>query len=350
MFRIDAATLAQSVARLFVAAGCSEVEASKVADGLTEANLYGHDSHGVGLAPAYLGNLEAGLARAGRSARIVADHDTIVGLDGDKGFGQVIGEQAMAIGIARARTHGVAVVGLANSHHLARIGRWGEQCAAEGFASVHFVNVLSRPLVAPFGGRDARLATNPICVAVPYEPHPLVLDYATSQIALGKVRVALDAGKNVDDGCLLDADGKPTNDPAVMYREPVGALMPMGGHKGFALAVMCELLGGALAGGLVQHFAPTLNPFINNMLSLVFAADRLCSRDEFARQVTALAGWLRGSPREVPGSEIYLPGEPERAVAAERSRLGIPLPPRTGESLRQWAERLGVSGVRFVAS
>jgi uncharacterized oxidoreductase len=349
MLRIDAATLARSVARLFVAAGCSEVEAGKVADGLTEANLYGHDSHGVGLAPAYLGNLEQGLARAGRSARVVADHGTIVGLDGDKGFGQVIGEQAMAIAIARARIHGVAVVGLANSHHLARIGRWGEQCAAAGFASVHFVNVLSRPLVAPFGGRDARLATNPICVAVPYQPHPLVLDYATSQVALGKVRHALEAGSRMDDGLIVDAHGDPTNDPAVMYREPPGALLPFGLHKGYALAVMCELLGGALSGGSVQHHAPTLNPMINNMLSIVFAADGLCTREEFASQVADLAQWLRASPRASPDEAIQLPGEPERATAEERTRLGIPLPRPTREALAACAATLGVGGDDFMA-
>ena len=348
--RIDAATLTRAVERMFVAAGCDAREARQVADGLVEANLYGHDSHGVGLVPRYLENLEQGLALPGRTARVVADHGAIVGLDGDRGFGQAIGEQAMRIAIERARTHGLAMVGLSNTHHLARIGRWGEQCAAAGFASVHFVNVLSQPLVAPWGGLDARLATNPFCVAVPHAPHPLVLDYATSAVAYGKARVALDEGKRMADGLLLDAQGRPTDDPAVMFQDPIGALLPLGGHKGFALAVMCELLGGALSGGKVQDHAPKPNPMINNMLSLVFAPDKLCGRDEFARQVERLAAWLRASPPAPSSAGIHLPGEPERIAARERERLGIPLPRRTRDALQACAVHLHVPDADFVAS
>ena len=304
----------------------------------------------MGLVPRYLENLEYGLVRPGRRAHVVADHGAIVGLDGDKGFGQAIGEQAMRIAIERARAHGLAMLGLANTHHLARIGRWGEQCAAAGFASVHFVNVLSQPQVAPWGGLDARLATNPFCVAVPHVPHPLVLDYATSAVAYGKARVALDEGKRMADGLLLDAQGRPTDDPAVMFQDPIGALLPLGGHKGFALAVMCELLGGALSGGRVQDHAPKPNPMINNMLSLVFAPDRLCSRDDFARQVERLAAWLRASPPAPASAGIHLPGEPERIAARERERLGIPLPRRTRDALQACAARLHVGGVDFVAS
>ena len=236
------------------------------------------------------------------------------------------------------------------THHLARIGRWGEQCAAAGLASVHFVNVLSSPLVAPFGGIDARLATNPFCVAVPHAPHPLVLDYATSAVAFGKVQVALDAGRRMPDGVLIDAQGRPTRDPAVMAADPIGALLPFGGHKGFALAVMCELLGGALSGGVVQDHAPAPSPMINNMLSLVFAPERLCPREEFARQVERLAAWLRQSRPASAGAVIHLPGEPERIAAAERRRLGVPLPRRTCDALLACAERAGVSGAPFVAS
>jgi uncharacterized oxidoreductase len=348
--RIGAAVLARAVERVFVAAGCDAAEARQVADGLVEANLFGHDSHGVGLVPRYLENLEQGLVRPGRRTRVVADHGAIVGLDGDKGFGQAIGEQAMRIAVERAGTHGLAMVGLANTHHLARIGRWGEQCAAAGFASVHFVNVLSQPLVAPWGGRDARLATNPFCVAVPHAPHPLVLDYATSAVAHGKTRVALDAGRKMADGLLLDAQGRPTNDPAVMFRDPIGALLPFGGHKGFALAVMCELLGGALSGGRVQDHHPKPNPMINNMLSLVFAPDKLCGHDEFARQVERLAAWLRGSPPARGGTGIHLPGETERIAARERERLGIPLPRRTLDALQACADHFHVTDVDFVAS
>ncbi|MFO1314433.1 MAG: malate/lactate/ureidoglycolate dehydrogenase [Burkholderiales bacterium] len=340
--RIDAVALTESAAATFAAAGCAPDEAWTVADGLVEANLFGHDSHGIGLLPRYVDNLRQGITRAGQSARIVADHGALVGMDGGKGFGQVVGEQAMAIAIERARATGVCVAGLANAHHLARIGRWAEQCADAGFASVHFVNVLSRPLVAPWGGTDARLATDPFCVGVPHAPHPLVLDYATSMVAMGKVDVALAAGRPMAEGLLMDASGRPTTDPAVMFGDPPGALLPFGQHKGFALSVMCEILGGALSGGHVQHEHPHPNPILNNMLSIVFAPDKLVTRDALARQVGQLAAWLRGSPLAPGATGIHLPGEPERITARERTREGIPLPRRTLAALADCARALGV--------
>jgi hydroxycarboxylate dehydrogenase B len=330
---IDAGRLTDAVAATFAAAGCDAAEARAIGEGLVEANLFGHDSHGVGLVPHYIGNVAAGLARPNQTLAITSDHGAIVGVDGKRGFGQSIGMQAMALAIERARATGVCVIGVANAHHLARIGRWAEQCADAGFASIHFVNVLSKPLVAPWGGTDARLATNPFCVGVPHAPHPLVLDYATSMVALGKVRVALDAGVPMAEGLVIDAHGRPTTDPATMFRDPIGALLPFGQHKGFALAVMCELLGGALSGGLVQDHHPEPNPMINNMLSIVFAPDRMTTRDAFAAQVGRLSEWLRGSPRDPARDGIHLPGEVERATARQRERDGIPLPRTTREAL-----------------
>jgi uncharacterized oxidoreductase len=338
---IDAGALTDAVAATFAAAGCAAPEARTIGEALVEANVLGHDSHGVGLVPRYIENIAAGLARPGQALRITADHGAIVGVDGQRGLGQSIGAQAMALAIERARATGVCVMGVANAHHLARIGRWAEQCAAAGFASVHFVNVLSIPLVAPFGGIDARLATNPFCIGVPHVPHPLVLDFATSMVALGKVRVALDAGVPLAEGLVIDALGRPTTDPAVMYDEPIGALLPFGQHKGFALAVMCELLGGALSGGLVQDHDPRPNPMINNMLSIVFAPDRMATREAFAAQVERLAKWLRASRRDPAQDGIHLPGEPERATACIRLRDGIPLPKSTREALAAAARSVG---------
>lgn len=348
--QVDAAVLSAAGAAAFAAAGCSSDEAATVAHALVEANLFGHDSHGIGLLPRYVANLQQGIARAGQSVRIVADHGALIGLDGGCGFGQVLGEQAMALAIERARAGGVCVAGLANAHHLARIGRWAELCAAEGFASVHFVNVLSRPLVAPWGGSDARLATDPFCVGVPHEPHPLILDFATSMAAVGKADVALAEGKPMAEGLLMDAAGRPSTDPAVMFSEPPGALLPFGQHKGFALAVMCELLGGALSGGQVQHCNPPHNPMRNNMLSIVFAPDKLVTREALARQVGELAAWLRGSPLAPGASGIFLPGEPERLSAAQRSRHGIPLPRRTVDALAACARGLGVAAFDALAA
>jgi hydroxycarboxylate dehydrogenase B len=335
--------LARFIERVFVAAGCPTPEATQIASGLVQANLYGHDSHGVQMAPIYVHNLRLGLVHPGQTPRVVADHGSILGLDGQKGFGQAIGEYAMRMAIDRATAHGCCVLGLSNTHHLGRIGQWAEQCAQAGMVSVHFVNVLSTPLVAPWGGSDARLATNPFCVGVPREPEPVILDYATSRVALGKVRVAHDAGTPVGPGVLLDSAGLPTEDPAVMFADPPGALLPFGEHKGFALAVMCELLGGALSGGSVQHAHPGVNPMINNMLSLVFVPDKLVSRVDLARQVLRLEAWIKASPVRAGGSGIHLPGQPERSTARERERDGIRLPSRTREALVASARTLGIA-------
>ena len=327
--------------RVFAAFGCPASEARQVAHGLVQANLYGHDSHGIGLTPQYAANVRAGNVIPGRTPEVVADAGSLVRLDGGKGFGQVCGESAMEVAIERARRFGCAVVGLANTHHLGRIGHWGEQCANAGIVSVHFVNVRSRPLVAPWGGTDARVSTNPFCVAVPHEPHPLVLDYATASVALGKTRVAVDEGRLLDDGLLLDPSGRPTNDPGVMWLERVGAILPFAQHKGWALSMMCEIVGGALSGGGVQD-GHAIHPMLNNMLTLAFDPKALGTAGSLEAEIERLAGWVRASPPAADAEPISLPGEPERRIAQARSRDGIPMPRRTLEQLDAVASSLGI--------
>jgi uncharacterized oxidoreductase len=326
---------------VFAALGCAADEAMRIVTGLVDANRYGHDSHGIGLTTQYADHVRDGHAVPGRTPRIVTDAGALVALDGDLGFGQSLGAAAMDIAIERARHFGCAVVGLANTHHLGRIGRWGERCAQAGLVSVHFVNVRSHPWVAPQGGTDARVSTNPFCVAVPHAPRPLVLDYATSAVALGKTRVAVDECRTMAPGLLLDADGAPTTDPSVMWREPCGAILPFAEHKGWALAVMCELLGGALTGGGVQD-GRTVHPMLNNMLTLAFDPARLGTGGTLDAEIARLAAWVRASPPVAIGGGILLPGEPERRTAAVRDRDGIPLPRRTLDQLAACALALGV--------
>jgi len=330
--------------RVFEALGSPPREAAQVARGLVQANLYGHDSHGIGLTPQYADNVRDGHARPGRELRIVHDAGALLTLDAGMGFGQALGEAAMRLAIERAREHGCAVVGLSNSHHLGRIGQWGEQIAAAGFVSVHFVNVRSRPIVAPWGGTDARVSTNPFCVAVPHSPHPLVLDYATAAVALGKTRVAVDEERPMGDGLLLDRSGHPTNDPKVMWGERIGAILPFAEHKGWALSVMCELLGGALSGGRVQDGA-TIHPMLNNMLTLAFDPGRLGTASALESEIGRLAGWVRASPPMAGCGDISLPGEPERRTAVLRKRDGIPMPRKTLDSLNAAARTLGVGAL-----
>lgn len=345
MPHVRAAPLTAWASAVFTAIGCSAEEAARIAEGLVEANLYGHDSHGIGLVPLYVEDANTGNAVPGRTPRVVSDSGSIVVLDGERGFGQWIGQQAIGLAIERAGEHGCAVVGLRSTHHLGRIGRWGEDCARAGLVSVHFVNVRSTPLVAPWGGSEARVSTNPVCIAVPHEPHPLVLDYATAAIALGKTRVAYDEGVPVASGLMLDHQGNASTDPGVMWNAPRGAILPFAQHKGWALSVMCELLAGALTGGGVQD-GVNIHPMRNNMLSLVFDPARLGTFEALEQEIATLAGWAR-SARAAPGANgVLLPGEPEQQVAAARRRDGIPIARKTLDSLVACGNRLGVPALQ----
>jgi uncharacterized oxidoreductase len=169
------------VAEIFTSAGCAREEGARIAHHLLSANLTGHDSHGVIRTPRYVQWLREGNVLAGQTLTIVHETPTHATLDGNFGFGQTIGPLAVDFGIAKAKQHGLAVIGLRNSGHIGRIGDWGERAAAAGLISLHFVNVFHGELVAPFGGVDRRFSTNPICIAVPTKVGPIILDFATSR-------------------------------------------------------------------------------------------------------------------------------------------------------------------------
>ncbi|MGA7814940.1 malate/lactate/ureidoglycolate dehydrogenase, partial [Caballeronia sp.] len=248
--RIAADVLHAYVSAIWIHAGSMPREAELVADHLVMANLSGHDSHGVGMIPRYVASLADNELQLNQHAEIVRDAGAVLTVEGHKGFGQVVAYEAMEHGIERARKLGVCAVGLRGAHHIGRIGHWAEQCAAAGLVSFHFVNVAGDPLVAPFGGIDRRFGTNPFCAAFPRDGQPpLVLDFATSGIAYGKTRVAYNKGVDVAPGYLIDHAGVPTVAPKVMHEAPFGSLLPFGAHKGFGLAAMCEIFGGALSGG-----------------------------------------------------------------------------------------------------
>src|SRR5438105_866509 len=265
--------------------GSAAPEADLVADHLVQANLAGHDSHGVGMIPAYVRHLKAGLVVPNTRAKLVKDEGAVLMFDGGRGYGRSVAGEAMAAGITRCRQTGVVALTLANAHHIGRVGAYGELAAAAGLVSLHFVNVTDhRALVAPFRGTDARFVTNPVCIAIPGTDRqpPVLLDMATSAIAMGKVRVAKNEGHEVDAGVLIDQHGKPTRDPNVMYAEKTGALLPFGGHKGYGLAVVTELLATTLSGGpSIQPGNPRLGGIINNMLSILIDPARFAGVDWF---------------------------------------------------------------------
>src|SRR3984885_1337730 len=161
--------------------GSPAPKADLVAVNLIEANLKGHDSHGVGMVPRYIEAMKEGGLKVNAHVSVVMDGGVMLTLDGNAGYGQVMGYEAMELGAERAKQNGVCVVGLSNAHHIGRIGHWAEQCIGHGLVSIHFVNVLARPIVAPFGGRDARHGTNPFCVGIPRPgKDPTVVGCATS--------------------------------------------------------------------------------------------------------------------------------------------------------------------------
>jgi hydroxycarboxylate dehydrogenase B len=333
--------LNQIVRRIFTAAGSSDREAALVADHLVEANLKGHDSHGVGMIPAYIDNAHTGALTLNQSLSVVLDAGSLIICDGLVGLGQAMAHDAMSIGIERARTTGACILGLRNSHHIGRIGHWAEQCAAAGLVSIHFVNVVSAPSVAPFGGTQARVGTNPFAVGIPraQEP-PVIVDFATSRLAMGKVRVAFNKGEPVPPGTLLDASGQPTNDPAVMFGEPVGALLPFGEHKGWGLSLACELLGAALTGGKTQSGPKRSNAIINSMLSILVSPECLRTEASFNDEINAFVAWAQSGATKA--AQVLLPGDPERNIKQQRERDGIPIDQTTWNEILAAAKTVGV--------
>lgn len=325
--------------------GSSAEEARLVADHLVLANLYGHDSHGVGMMPAYIQNTTTGRCVRNHHATIVRDNGAVLVIDGGAGYGQVIAKESMDIGIERARKHGVAVVGLTNSHHIGRIGHWAEQCARAGLVSTHWVNVHGhKSLVAPFGAAEPRFTTNPYCTAVPRKgKEPIVLDFATSQVAMGKVRVANNKKVAMDEGLLIDAKGRPTTDPGVMYNAPYGAILPFGLHKGGGLAVICDLLAGALTGGRT-HSPRTIKKdgtdIINNMLSIVIDPAAMGDTAQFEDEVETFIGWVKSARPQDGVAEVLAPGEPERQRKVLREKDGVPIDTTTWQQLIEVARKV----------
>lgn len=337
--------LKATIAGIVRLTGSDAEEAEIVADHLVMANLSGHDSHGVGMIPKYIHCFHKGLVVPNTSVTCVNDAGAILQYDAKKGFGQRVAKEATAGAIARAKETGVALYTLANAFHIGRVGTYGEQAIAEGMVSLHFVNVADhRPSVAPFGGGDARLITNPVCIAVPGagKQEPVVLDMATSKIALGKVRVAYNKQVPMEEGNLLGPDGKPTTDPGVMFPELRGALLPFGDHKGSGLALMCELLGGMLSGGqTIQPGRERMDGIINNMLGIVIDPNKLISAEKFAEELQATIDYVKASPPQDPAKPVQVAGDPERAYRAKRSKEGIPLDDNTWAGILEAGESLG---------
>ena len=346
---IEAERLHAFVCALWEQAGSEAAEARLVADHLVLANLSGHDSHGVGMIPRYLRSLRDGELRLNAHAQLARDAGAVLTVDGGRGFGQVVAQEAMQLGIARAQQLGICAVGLRNAHHIGRIGHWAEQCADAGLVSFHFVNVAGDPLVAPFGGIDARIGTNPFCAAFPRKGQPpLVLDFATSRIAFGKTRVAYNKGYQVPPDSLIDHAGQPSNDPRVVHEDPRGCLLPFGGHKGYGMAALCEIFAGALSGGFTTH-ADTLmtnSAIINCMMSVIINPQAFDAPDAQS-EADAFIAWVRESRLADGVDGVLVPGEPELAKRRERRAHGTPVDAASWGQIVGAARELGMAPARI---
>ncbi|MEO7887154.1 MAG: malate/lactate/ureidoglycolate dehydrogenase [Polaromonas sp.] len=346
---LPAQYLRAQAASIFIASGSTAAEAEKVASNLVMANLSGHDSHGIGMLPRYVDAVLEGGLTPNASVKTLLDAGSLLSLNGQRGYGQVIGEQAMALGMARAKTHGSCIMALAESHHLGRIGHFAEMAVAQGLVSLHFVNVMTRPVVAAWGGADGRYGTNPCCIGIPLKDQPpFILDFATSRVAQGKMRVAHNQGKSVQPGLLIDEHGQPTTDPGVVVVPQAngffGALMPFGEHKGYGLAVACELLGGALTGGGTWHH-PTVSTraVYNSMLTILIDPGKLGTQSALESEALAFVEWLRQSPPADGVDAVQIAGEPERRARTQRERDGIEIDASTWEEIVAAAGKVGLS-------
>ena len=340
--------LRRVIRALLERAGSAAAEAAQVADHLVESNLKGHDSHGIGVIPHYVRNIANETMHPNTGVTLVKDGGAIMVFDGGLGFGQRVGAEMMERLIERTRDLGAVVAALRNVHHLGRIGTYAEMAVAAGLVSMHFVNVIGHPpLVAPYRGSRGRFATNPISFGIPgtSRHEPVIVDMATSLVAVGKVRIACNKGEAMPPGMLVDHAGRPTTDPGVMFPadgEPHGAILPFGLHKGYCLLFAAELLAGVLSGGGASNpRTERLDTICNHMLTVVIDPASLVEPEWMEREIDSLREYVASSPPGNPDEPVLAPGDPERIALAQRTAEGIPVDPVTWNAILDAGELAG---------
>ena len=348
---IPADRLSEFCSEIFARVGCGAEEAQRVSASLVDANLTGHDSHGVIRVPRYVDRVRAGDLVPNQTIERLIDTSVIAVLDGRFGFGQTIAPIAVDIGVEKAKAMGLSAISLRNSGHVGRVGEWAERAAAAGLISIHFVNAAGSILVAPFGGLERRLSTAPFCAGIPREgASPIILDFATSLVAEGKVNVASRGGKPLPPDALIAPDGSLSGDPELLYgpltpdapREyahGAGALRAFGEHKGSGLALICELIGGSLTGNGATGPG---RKFANGMFSIYVDPRQVDPSHIFDADMTRYLDWLQRA-KAIPGQTVMTPGEPERAERAKRAASGVPLTAEAWASIVAAARSVGVN-------
>ena len=340
--RVAADSLVRFASGLFQAAGVPLDEADLVSTSLVGSNLRGHDSHGVVRIPGYLPLLETGELVAGADLVVRSETPAMICADAAFGFGMVQMTRLIERLEAKVDGLGVACGTLVRCGHVGRVGEWAEAVATRGRAALVTVNdngVLK--CVAPPGGTEPTVSTNPVAIGVPTSGQPLVVDISTSVVANGKVLVQHIAGQPCPEGWLIDADGNPTTDPAVRFSDPRGTILPMGGYKGFGLSLLLDILVGGLSGGSCPPAAEGA-PGTNNVLLVVWDPERFSGTGHFLGEADKLIEFVRGVNRKPGVESIRLAGDRSAATMTERLAEGVPLDAGTWESLCETGRGLGV--------
>lgn len=333
--------LTKLASELFVAAGVPPEDAALVANSLVDANLCGHDSHGMLRVPQYLDFIKQGIFKLNAPFTVLSETPAVLAADGGWGLGQVQAHRLLKKLLEKASTLGIAAGTLRNCGHIGRLGEYAEAAARSKMAFIGAVNSHGggRRIVPP-GGTEGRLSTNPICMGAPTSTAPVVLDFSTSAVAEGKVRQAHQKNERVPDGWLVDHTGKPTNDPGVLYAEPRGNIVPFGGpqmYKGFGLGLMVDLLCGGLSGGACSNPKYQLGGQGNAVVFIAIDPAHLGGTGHFLTESDGLTEFVRSCPVAEGMPAVMLPGDPERNAKAKRLADGIAIPDGTWELIRQAA-------------
>jgi uncharacterized oxidoreductase len=341
---IDADTLTRFVAEIFAHSGASREVAQTVAESLVLSNLKGHDSHGVIRVIEYVDWIAKGWIVPSAALEVVTERESLLVVDGHFGFGQVIGREATKLAIPKAKRTGVCVLAIRRSAHLGRLGEFMEMAAEAGLVGFSFTNTHGGGvLVAPHGGSERRLSANPLAAAAPLpDGTAMVMDMATSMVAEGKLKVARAKGERVPPGCMVNSDGEPSTDPEEYYGDPPGALLPFGGHKGFALSMFAEVFAGALSGAGCSKQG--VDRIANAMLGLFLDPAAFGGEGFFQQEVGDLVRHEKSSRPMQGFAEVLVPGEPELRELERRTRAGIPLEEAT------WSRIVQIAAAREVAA
>jgi len=322
--------------------GARPEDAERVSDLLVRSDLAGYESHGVFRLGQYHEWWRRGLLEPKAQPAVASETRCAAQVDGRLGFGQVAATFATRIAIEKAGRAGIATVTLRRSNHVGRLADYAQMIQEAGMIGLIMANDSGAgQVVAPFGGRDPRLSTNPIAVGIPGEGGGILYDFSTSAAAHGKVRQLFLQDQPAPDGWLIDAEGQPTRSPAVMYGETRGALLPAGAQRGYALGLTVEILAGILSGAGAANPCPGPEE-MNGVFILAMEVALFLPLPDFRRKVGSLIAHVK-SARPVPGGEpVRVPGERAASEAGHRAATGIPLSPRTWEELESVCEALGL--------